>query len=79
MTRAARDLPPPEVQRARVGTWVGLVLIALGTAVGAFFLDQDVDPIVPGLFAVVAALQVLIALRWWRSTRRRGGGRPSAR
>ena len=63
----------PEVRRANVGTWAGLVLITVGTAAGTFLLDDRVNPIVPGLFAVVAALECMIALHWWRSTRRRPG------
>ncbi|WP_206340334.1 hypothetical protein [Blastococcus litoris] len=71
MTRPAGEVVPPEVRRAQTGTWVGLLLITVGTAFGAFFVDADVDPLVPGLFAVVAAVEVWLALRWWRSRRRR--------
>ncbi|MGY1803981.1 hypothetical protein ACI78T_11950 [Blastococcus sp. SYSU D00922] len=71
MTRPAGRAPSPEVQRAQTGTWIGILLIAVGTALGAFFLDEDVDPLVPGLFAVVAALEVWLALRCWRTRRRR--------
>ena len=35
------------------------------------FLDADLDPAVHGLFAVVAALELMIALRWWQKVRRR--------
>jgi hypothetical protein len=71
VSRPAEQALAPEVRRAQAGTWAGLLLITVGTAVGAFFVDQDVDPLVPGLFAVVATVQVLLALRWWRSARRR--------
>jgi hypothetical protein len=54
-----------------VGTWLALVAITVGVAVGAA-LDPDADPIVPGLFAVVATLQMMLGGYWWRSYGRRG-------
>jgi uncharacterized membrane protein YfcA len=68
--QAGAAAPAPEVRRAKVTTWVALVAIAVGSAVG-FLLDQDANPVAQGLLAVVAALQTMIALFWWRSTRRR--------
>jgi hypothetical protein len=59
-----------EVRRAQTTTWVALVLITAGTAI-AFLLDEDANPIAQGLFAMVAALEVMIAALWWRSARRR--------
>ncbi len=60
----------PEVRRAQTTTWVALVVITAGTA-GAFVLDEGANPIGQGLFAVVAALEIMIALLWWRAARRR--------
>jgi hypothetical protein len=60
----------PEVRRAHAGTWTALLLVTVGIA-AALFLDRDVDPVVHGLVASAAALQVMIAVRSWRSTRRR--------
>jgi len=71
VSRPAGKALAAEVRRAQTGTWVALLLVTVGAAMGVFFVDEDVDPIVPGLFAVVAALEVFLALRWWRSTRRR--------
>jgi membrane protein implicated in regulation of membrane protease activity len=51
-------------------TWVALVVIAVGSAVG-FLLDQDANPVVQGLLAVVATVEVMLAVAWWRSVRRR--------
>jgi hypothetical protein len=62
--------PDPEVRRAQTSTWVALVVITVGSA-GAFLLDEDANPIGQGLFAMVAALEVMIAILWWRSARRR--------
>ncbi|SNR33235.1 hypothetical protein [Blastococcus mobilis] len=61
----------PEVRRAQSTTWVSLVVITVGTAI-AVLLDEEANPIGQGLFAVVAALEMMIALLWWRSARRRG-------
>jgi mRNA-degrading endonuclease toxin of MazEF toxin-antitoxin module len=61
----------PDVRRARVMTWVCLVVVTGGTA-GASLLDQDANPLAQGLFATAAALEAMIALLWWRSDRRRG-------
>ncbi len=63
--------PPaaPEVYRAQISTWAALVVIPVGIA-ALLFLDGDVNPVVHGLFAVVAAMELMIALQWWR--RRRG-------
>jgi hypothetical protein len=66
--------PAPEVHRVQATTWVALVVITVGTA-GAFLLDADADPVAQGLFATVAALQIMIGLVWWRSVRRRDGPR----
>jgi len=60
----------PEVCRAQAGTWTALLLVTVGIA-AALFLDRDVDPVVHGLVASAAALQGMIAVRSWRSTRRR--------
>ena len=60
----------PEVRRAQTSTWVALVVITVGTA-GAFLLDGDANPIGQGLFAMVAALEIMIAFLWWRWARRR--------
>jgi hypothetical protein len=65
-----RTDPAPEVRRAQAGTWTALLLVTVGIT-GALFLDRDVDPIVHGLVASAAALQGMIAVRSWRSTRRR--------
>jgi hypothetical protein len=65
------QVPPPEVRRARSLTWGALVTVTAVTA-AAFLLDRDANPIAQGLFAVVAALEGMIALRWWRSGRRHG-------
>ena len=69
--RRARPAPAPEVTRVQGMTWAALVVITVGTA-GAFLLDEDANPVVQGLFAVVAALETMIALFWWLSARRRG-------
>ncbi len=69
MTRA-QPAPAPEVRRAQVGTWAALVVVPVGIA-ALLFLYADVEPAVHGLFAVVAALEVMIALHWWRKGRRR--------
>jgi len=69
--------PSPEVRRVQVLTWGALVVATVVTA-AAWLLDQDANPIAQGMFAVVAALEVLIALRWWRSTRRRDAAAVSA-
>ncbi len=61
----------PEVRRAQSTTWVALVVITVGTAI-AFLLDEEANPIGQGLFAMMAALEVMIALLWWRSARHRG-------
>jgi len=66
----ARTDTAPEVRRAQVGTWTALLLVTVGIA-AALFLDRDVDPVVHGLVASAAALQVMIAVRSWRSSRRR--------
>lgn len=65
-----RPVPAPEVRRAQGTTWVALVVIAVGSA-GAFLLDQDANPVAQGLLAVVAALETMLAVSWWRSRRRR--------
>ncbi|WP_324277477.1 hypothetical protein [Blastococcus brunescens] len=69
MTRP-QSAEAPEVRRAQAGTWVALVVVPVGIA-ALLFLYGDLDPAVHGLFAVVAALEVMIALSWWRSHRRR--------
>ena len=70
----SRPQPPtPEVHRAQVGTWMGLVAIPVGI-VALLFAYVDLNPVVHGLFGVLAALQVMIALRWWWK-----GGRPERR
>jgi hypothetical protein len=61
----------PEVRRAQSTTWVALVVITVGTAI-AFLLDEEANPIGQGLFAMMAALEVMIAFLWWRSARHRG-------
>ena len=66
----ARTDTAPEIRRAQAGTWAALLLITVGIA-AALFLDRDVDPVVHGLLATAAALQAMIAVRSWRSTRRR--------
>ena len=71
--RWARPAPAPEVRRAQGMTWVALVLIAVGSAVG-FMLDQDANPVAQGLLAVVATVEAMLAVAWWRSVRRRGRG-----
>jgi hypothetical protein len=68
--RRARPAPAPEVSRVQGTTWAALVVITVVTA-GAFLLDEDANPAVQGLFAVVAALETMIALFWWLSARRR--------
>ena len=68
--RRARPAPAPEVSRVQGTTWAALVVITAVTA-GAFLLDEDATPVVQGLFAVVAALETMIALFWWRAARRR--------
>jgi hypothetical protein len=68
--RRTRPVPPPEVRRVQSTTWVALLVITVGTA-GAFLLDQDANPVAQGLFAAVAALEIMVALFWWRTTRRR--------
>jgi hypothetical protein len=60
-----------EVRRARATTWIALVVITAGTA-AAFFFDARANPVAQGLLAVLATLEIMIALWWWRSTRRRG-------
>jgi hypothetical protein len=73
MTRPApKPVLSADVRRGRVGTWVALVAITVGVAVGSA-LDPDANPIVPGLFASVAALQLMIGWYWWRSYGRRTG------
>ena len=67
---ATERAAPPEVRRVQLLTW-GAVVVATVTTAGAWMLDQDASPTAQGLLAVVAALEVLIALRWWRRTRRR--------
>ena len=62
----------PEVRRVQTTTWAVLVVITVVTA-GAFLLDEDANPVAQGLFAMVAALETMIALHWWRTTRRRDG------
>ena len=69
-TRRPRPAPAPEVRRAHRATWVALVVIAVGSA-GACLTDQDANPVAQGLLAVVAALETMVALVWWRSARRR--------
>ena len=68
--RRARPAPTPEVRRVQGTTWAVLVVITVVTA-GAFLLDEDANPVAQGLFAMIAALEAMIALAWWRSTRRR--------
>ncbi|TFV66753.1 UNVERIFIED_ORG: hypothetical protein E4P37_05295 [Bacillus sp. AZ43] len=58
-----------EVQRAQEGTWMALVLVPVGIVV-LLFLDGDLNPVVHGLFGVIAALELMIAARWWRKRRR---------
>jgi hypothetical protein len=58
------------VRRVQGTTWAVLVVITVVTA-GAFLLDEDANPVAQGLFAMIAALEAMIALAWWRSTRRR--------
>ena len=65
-----RSAEAPEVRQAQAGTWAALVVIPVGIA-ALLFLYRDVDPVVHGLFAVVATVEVMIALSWWRSHRRR--------
>jgi hypothetical protein len=69
-TRRPRPAPAAEVRRAHRATWVALVVIAVGSA-GACLTDQDANPVGQGLLAVVAALETMVALVWWRSARRR--------
>ena len=69
----ARPEQAPELRRAKAGTWSGLLVVTVGVA-AFLFLDRDVDPVVHGLVASAAALQAMIAVRWWRSTRRRPSG-----
>jgi hypothetical protein len=69
--RPAQPAPAPEVSRVQGTTWAALVVITVGTA-GAFLLDEDANPVAQGLLAVVAALETMFALFWWRSARRRG-------
>jgi hypothetical protein len=72
MTRpTGRAAPSPEVRQGRVWTWVGLVAVTVGVAVAAA-LDPHADPVVPGLFASVAALQLMLGGYWWRSYGRAG-------
>lgn len=59
-----------DVRRARESTWMALLIITVGTA-AAFFLDDEANPVAQGLFAVVAAFEVMIAAAWWWSERRR--------
>ncbi|TQN43333.1 hypothetical protein FHU33_2775 [Blastococcus colisei] len=61
-----RSAPAPEVCRAQVGTWTALVVVPVGITV-LLFLYVDVNPVVHGMFAVVAALQIMIALHWRRN------------
>ena len=68
--RRARPAPAPEVRRAQVATWVAMTVIAVGVA-GGFLLDRDANPVAQGLLAVVAALETMLAVAWWRSRRRR--------
>jgi hypothetical protein len=63
-------VPVPEVRRVQATTWAALVVITSITA-GAFLLDRDASPVAQGLLAMVAALETMIALSWWRSARRR--------
>ena len=65
-----RSAPVPEIRRAQAGTWLALVAVPVGIA-ALLFLDGDVDPVVHGLFAVVAALELMIALHWRRNRNRR--------
>jgi uncharacterized membrane protein YphA (DoxX/SURF4 family) len=62
--------PAPEVRRVQATTWAALVVITAITA-GAFLLDGDANPVAQGLLAMVAVLETMIALSWWRSARRR--------
>jgi hypothetical protein len=55
----------PEVRRGQVSTWIALVLITVGTA-AASLVDPAASPVVQGLFAMVAALEVMVAWWWWR-------------
>jgi hypothetical protein len=61
------------VHRVQGTTWAALVVITVVTA-GAFLLDEDANPVAQGLFAMVAALEAMTALAWWRSSRRRDAG-----
>ena len=70
--RRAPAAPAPEVRRAQLASWVAMTVIAVGVA-GGFLLDQDANPVAQGLLATVAALEAMIAVLWWRSTRRREG------
>lgn len=71
MIRAAgRAAPSPEVRRGRVWTWIALVVVTVGVALAAA-LDPAADPVVPGLFAAAAALELMLGGCWWRSAGRR--------
>ena len=65
-----RSAEAPEVRQAQAGTWAALVVVPVGIA-ALLFLYRDINPVVHGLFAVVAALEVMIALHWRRSRNRR--------
>ena len=60
----------PEVRKGQEMTWIALVVITVGVA-GGFLLDTEADPVAQGLLATLAALQVMIAVGWWRRRTRR--------
>ena len=67
---AAKPARTPEVRRVQLLTW-GALIVATAASAATWMFDQDADPVAQGVLAVVAALEILIALRWWRSGRRR--------
>jgi hypothetical protein len=67
--RRGRPAPPAEVRRVQATTWGALVVSTVVTA-GAFLLDDDANPVAQGLLAMVAALEAMIGLFWWRTVGR---------
>ena len=65
-----RPAASAEVRRGRRSTWIALVAVTVGGAVVAG-VDPDADPVVSGLFACAAALEMMLGAFWWR----RHGGR----
>lgn len=60
-----------ETRQVKVRTWVALIIITTGVAVAAV-VDSDASPLITGLLASIAVLELMVAGFWWRST---GGGR----